>query len=176
MNVLELILNNTAIRRFKKQKIKRQDITCILEGARLCQSGKNLQPWYFIVIQDSKTLGHLASLMKGDVDEEIVRHAPLAIAAVSDPSSEFHLFDTARAVQNMTLVAKSLGICSCVMSGPEPPNRESYRMKAKEFLRIPTYLNLIDLLVFGYSETNRRISEKKRKKLTEIFFEERFQN
>jgi hypothetical protein len=58
-------------------------------------------------------LDALVNLMKGDVDESITRKAPLAIALVSDPRSEFHIVDTSKAAQNMTLQALELRVVLC---------------------------------------------------------------
>ena len=63
--------------------------------------------------------------------------APLAIALLSDTASEFDKVDIGRASQNMTLVACG-GIGSCLMSGPGPPEGESFRRKAHDFLKIPS--------------------------------------
>ena len=174
MWVFDAVCTNIAVRDFKDEKIKEEHLLRILEAGQLCQSGKNLQPWYFIVIRNKAMLGELADLMKGDVDEGIVRKAPTAIAIISDPSSEFHIVDAARAAQNMTLVAWELGIGSCWISGPEPPDRQPCRNMVKQLLHVPESLNLIDLIVLGYMKRPLIIKQKRRKNLEEIAFEEAF--
>lgn len=176
MNVHEAVSTNIAVRDFKDEPVSEEHLLKILDAGRLCQSGKNLQPWYFIVIRQRQLLDALADLMKGDIDEERTRKAPVAIAIVSDPLSEFHVVDAARAAQNMTLVAWELGVGSAFISGPEPPEREPYRMKAKKILQIPENLNFIDLIIFGYPKHWRIIKKKNRKQLQDIVFEEKFGN
>ncbi|MGH8526735.1 MAG: nitroreductase family protein, partial [Gammaproteobacteria bacterium] len=75
MNVYDAVLTNIAVREFTDELLKDEHLTRILDAARLCQSGKNLQPWYFIVIRERSTLDALAELMKGDVDEEIMKRS-----------------------------------------------------------------------------------------------------
>lgn len=174
MNVYEAVLTNIAVREFTDEFLKDEHLIRILDAARLCQSGKNLQPWYFIVIRDRRTLDALAELMEGDVDEAIMKRSHTAIAVVSDPKSEFDVVDAGRAAQNMTLVAWELGVGSVFISGPEPPERIPYRKKAKHLLGIPDHLNLVDLIVFGYPRRPRMVKRKKRKELRDIVFEERF--
>jgi nitroreductase len=174
MNVYDAVRTNIAVREFTEQPLAEEHLTQILDAARLCQSGKNLQPWYFIVIRDRRTLDALAELMKGDVDEAIMKRSHTAIAVISDPKSEFDVVDGGRAAQNMTLVAWELRIGSVFISGPEPPERVPYRKKAKQLLGVPEHLNLVDLIVFGYPKRWRMVKQKRRKALKDIVFEGRF--
>lgn len=174
MNVYDAVLTNIAVREFTNESLKDEHLIRILDAARLCQSGKNLQPWFFIMIRDRNTLDALAELMKGDVDEEIMRRSHTAIVIISDPQSEFDVVDAGRAAQNMTLVAWELCIGSVFISGPEPPERVPYRKRAKQLLGIPDHLNLVDLIVFGYPRRRRMVTRKNRKELNEIVFEGRF--
>jgi nitroreductase len=174
MNVTDAVLTNIAVREFTDEPVSDDHLIRILDAARLCQSGKNLQPWYFIVIRDRSTLDALAGLMTGDVDEAIMKRSHTAIAVISDPKSEFDVVDAGRAAQNMTLVAWELRIGSVFISGPEPPDRIPYRRKAKQLLGVPEHLNLVDLIVFGYPKRWRMVKRKKRKDLKEIVFEGRF--
>ncbi len=174
MNVYDAVLTNIAVREFTDEPLKDEHLIRILDAARLCQSGKNLQPWYFVVIRERSTLDALAELMQGDVDEAIMKRSHTAMAVVSDPKSEFDVVDAGRAAQNMTLVAWELGIGSVFISGPEPPERVPYRKRAKQLLGIPEHLNLVDLIVFGYPRRWRLVTRKRRKELKDIVFEGRF--
>jgi nitroreductase len=174
MNVYDAVLTNIAVREYTDEPLKDEHLVRILDAARLCQSGKNLQPWYFVVVRERSTLDALAALMTGDVDEAIMKRSHTAIAIISDPKSEFDVVDAGRAAQNMTLVAWELGIGSVFISGPEPPERVPYRKRAKQLLGIPEHLNLVDLVVFGYPRRWRLITRKRRKELKDIVFEGRF--
>lgn len=174
MSVFEAVKGNLAVRRFDDRQISANDILRILEAGRLCQSGKNLQPWHFIVIRDKTILNALGEMMKGDLDEPIIKRAPLAVALLSDSASEFDKVDVGRVAQNMTLVAWELGIGSCFMSGPEPPERESFRREAHDFLKIPSNLYLVDFLIFGYLKRRRQAKRKNRKDLSEITSQDTF--
>jgi nitroreductase len=174
MDVYDAVLTNIAVREFTHEPLKDEHLIRILDAARVCQSGKNLQPWYFIIIRDKSTLDALAELMKGDIDEEIMKRSHTAVAIISDPQSEFDVVDAGRAAQNMTLVAWELGIGSVFISGPEPPERVPYRKRAKQLLGIPDHLNLVDLMVFGYPKHMRMVTRKNRKELKDIVFDERF--
>lgn len=176
LRIFEAVKSNLAVRSFDDRQVSASHILRILEAGRLCQSGKNLQPWHFIVIRDKVILNALGEMMKGDLDEPIMRRAPLAIALLSDTASEFDKVDIGRAAQNMTLVAWELGIGSCFMSGPEPPERESFRRKARDFLNIPSNFYLVNFLVFGYLKRRRQAKQKNRKDLREITSQDMFGN
>jgi nitroreductase len=175
MDVYKAASTNIAVREFKPTVISGNELSIILEAARLTQSAKNLQPWYFIVIKDRVLLDSLAELMEGDMDEELTKKSPLVVVIIGDPKSEMWLFDLGRVVQTMTLVAWDLGIGSCVISGPEPPMREDYRIKAGKILGVPGNLHMQELIAFGYpvKEISGR-SKKLRKKMADILFEEKF--
>lgn len=174
--VFKAVASNVAVREFKPDVVRDPELSIILESARLTQSAKNIQPWYFIVVKDRKALDSLAELMKDDIDEDLTRRSPMVIAVIGDPKSEFWLFDLGRVVQSMTLVAWELGIGSCVISGPEPPGREGYRTKAGEILGVPENLRMQELVVFGYPKKGKLPERPKkiRKQMSEIVFEERF--
>jgi nitroreductase len=174
MNVFDAASTNIAVRDFQPKSISDTELKTILESARLTQSAKNLQPWYFVVIKNQKALDDLAELMKGDIDEELLKKSPMAVAIVGDTRSEFWLFDLGRVAQTMTLVAWEMGIGSCVISGPEPPDRENYRTAAGEIIGVRSGTRLQELIVFGYPKGNMKVKQKNRKKFEEIVFSEKF--
>ena len=54
MNTLEAIANRRSIRRYKSDPVPREVIEQILKSACQSPSGKNRQPWRFVVLQGSK--------------------------------------------------------------------------------------------------------------------------
>jgi len=174
MNVFEAASTNVAVRDFEPRIISDNELETILEAARLTQSAKNLQPWYFIIIKNRKTLDSLAELMKGDIDEDLTKKSPMVVAIVGDPRSEFWLFDLGRVVQTMTLVAWELRIGTCVISGPEPPDREEYRTRAGKILGVPENVRMQELVAFGYPKTTPEHPKKVRKEMSQILFQEKF--
>lgn len=174
MNVFDAASTNIAIRDFQPELITDAELGTILEAARLTQSAKNLQPWYFVIIKNRNTLDELAGLMKGDMDEDLLVKSPMAVAIVGDTKSEFWLFDLGRVAQTMTLVAWDMGIGSCIISGPEPPDRENYRTAAGQVIGIPEGTRLQELIVFGHPKGNTKVRRKNRKSSEEIVFAEKF--
>ncbi|WP_407309694.1 nitroreductase family protein [Desulfosporosinus sp. SB140] len=54
MDTFEAISQRRSIRKYKSEKVSREQIERILEAAVLAPSGKNRQPWRFIVIEGKK--------------------------------------------------------------------------------------------------------------------------
>ena len=54
MDVLQAIQSRRSIRRFKADSLPRESIEAILDAGRLAPSGKNNQPWRFVVVQNDE--------------------------------------------------------------------------------------------------------------------------
>ncbi|MHA1711882.1 MAG: nitroreductase family protein, partial [Candidatus Freyarchaeota archaeon] len=79
--VLEAIRNRRSCREFQDKEVDDDLIRTILEAGRWAPSGKNLQPWKFIVIKSENIKNDLAELTKYG---KIIKNAPLIIAVFLD--------------------------------------------------------------------------------------------
>ncbi len=52
MKILEVIKKRRSVRKYKKDPIPEEALLRVLEAARLAPSGKNFQPWKFIIVKD----------------------------------------------------------------------------------------------------------------------------
>jgi len=59
MGFMELIKTRVSIRKYKSDPIPDNILTQILDAGRLAPSGKNIQPYYFIVVKDPETKKNL---------------------------------------------------------------------------------------------------------------------
>jgi len=134
MNTLEAISQRRSIRRFKDMPISDDLIVKILNSAIQAPSGKNRQPWRFIVIKDDKR-SEMIRIMReaiakvkeqgGDIGSSewtanSMEKAPVTIFifnpyAENTPgeghtSSVVDVQSTGAAIQNMLLAAQELGI------------------------------------------------------------------
>ena len=62
MELMTAIEARRSIRRFKSDPLPREAILSILEAARLAPSGKNMQPWRFVVVQ-GEARGEMADIL-----------------------------------------------------------------------------------------------------------------
>ncbi|HLI46888.1 MAG TPA: nitroreductase family protein, partial [Geobacterales bacterium] len=140
-----------------------QVITEILEAARYTGSGKNLQHWRFVVIQDRKNIEKLA---EDSITGKWAINGTLAILVLTDPSYDFHLLDAGRVVQNMQLVAWSHGIASGLFT------RFDIEKLRRDF-NIPEHLYPSAAVIFGYPP-RKIIGKKARRPLRLLVFSEKF--
>ncbi len=54
MQTMDVIRDRRSIRRFKETPVPEEEIRAILHAATLAPSGKNRQPWRFVVVQDEQ--------------------------------------------------------------------------------------------------------------------------
>lgn len=164
MDVETAIKTRRAIRMFDDTPVPEEVVTRILEAGRLAPSSKNSQPVRMIVIRDRNKLKRLSKMTySGDY----LASAPLAIAIITE-DAKLPNVDAARAVQNMVIVAWSLGI-GCVWI-------TNFWEKGKEVLGVPMTgkFRLITVIPFGYPHPSVQRPHRKRIRLQleEVAFNE----
>ena len=65
MDVRKAIENRRSIRKFRPDPLPRESIEAILDAGRLAPSGKNRQPWRFVVVQGEEREPMFARLQAG---------------------------------------------------------------------------------------------------------------
>ena len=145
MDIKEIIATRRSVRRYKPDKISREDLQEIVEAALMAPSSVNYQPWYFVVLQDEAALAEATDIMKiaterlrPDLEERFSEHPEVVAATTRFISSlgsapacvlAFQYKDTyppqqfvpvtesvAAAIENLILMAWSKGIGSCWMT------------------------------------------------------------
>ena len=81
LDVLEAIQKRRSIREFKTTTLTMEQINNLLEAARLAPSGCNVQPWRFIIVQDTQLK---MKLYEASFDQKFIRNAPIVIVCCSD--------------------------------------------------------------------------------------------
>ena len=146
MECLKAILTRRSIRHYQNKEVEKKKIEKILEAAHWAPSGKNNQPWRFVVITDRQIREKLAELT---VSGRIIREAPVSIAVFLDTEVSYHREKDIQAIgaciQNMLLAAHCQGLGS-VWLGEILKNAE----KVKEILDIPKHLDFMALVAIGY--------------------------
>ena len=166
MEVYQAIKSRRTVREYKADPIPQELVRKILQAGRWAPSSSNTQKWHFIVVQDRDTL---AALGKIATHGPFIGQAPLAIAVVMDDAPRPQL-DAGRALQQMELMAWSLGVGMCFVGVREADQQQA----VKKLLGIPEALELITLLPFGYRAEGPRGPGTPRKPMEDIVHWERF--
>lgn len=114
--VLQNILTRRSVRKFKEEQIKDDELELILKAAAYAPSGMNKQSWQFTVIQNKEKIELLAKVVRKalEKDEGYNFYKPVTLIMVSnDRENTNGLADCSCALENIFLMAHSLGIGSC---------------------------------------------------------------
>ena len=137
MNTMEAIARRRSIRRFERSPISREQVESLLLAATQAPSGKNAQPWRFVVLSGTAKEALVANLRVavrgvrdagGDVGSSpwtarIMREAPVLIVVFAPPvppefedwkelASRVDLQSAGAAIQNLCLAATECGLGS----------------------------------------------------------------
>ena len=166
MEVFECIRRRRTIREYKKDPIPEDVLEKILQAGRWSPSSSNSQPSHFVVIQDSDTLSELGRIA---TQGPFISDAALAIVIVMENAPRPQL-DAGRAIQQMELVAWSEGLGTCFVG----VRIEEQQIAVKELLGIPSDLELITIMPYGYRPTSINRVGTPRKDLSEMVHREKF--
>jgi len=112
--VLKAIRERRSIRTFKTDPVEPEKIEAILEAGRWAPSGKNTQPWRFVVLESQEKRDQLGRLV---TQMDMIRTAPVTIAVLLDTHAGYDRTKDSQAIgacaQNMLLAAHSLGLGAC---------------------------------------------------------------
>lgn len=169
--IFEVIKGRRSVRSYRDQDVPKEKIERILEAGQWAPTPSNVQSRRFIVVQEIKQLAALKALSPG-----FPREAPVAITVCSDQrdmqDSEgawrpiLAAEEAAVAVENMLLMAYSLGLGSCpVVSFSEAGIRE--------LLELPDHISPIFLISLGFPA--EQPTPPPRKALSQIAFWDRYQ-
>jgi len=166
MEVFECIRRRRTIREYKSDPIPEDVLEKILQAGRWSPSSSNSQPWHFVVVQDPSTLSELGRIA---TQGSFISDAPLAIVIVMENAPRPQL-DAGRAIQQMELVAWSEGLGTCFVG----VRIEEQQIAVNELLNIPSDLELITIMPYGYRPTSINRTGTPRKDLADMVHREKF--
>jgi nitroreductase len=155
------IFERVSKRKFLNRNVPNEVLEQILLAGTRAPSSGNMQPWEFIIIEDSLLKQDIVKstfsgyFSKGKNYQYWIADASVIIVACANvkrtvarygPSGrEWAIIDTAAAVQNMLLTATALGLSGCWVGGFN-------ETAIKQRLTIPDYVRIIGLVPIGYSD------------------------
>jgi nitroreductase len=149
MSVLDIIRKRRSVRVYKNDPIPEESLLRIFEAARLAPSGKNLQPWRFIVVQDH---GLKKKLAKASNAQDFIADAPLILVACGFPEECYRSLgrymkswpvDVTIALEHLILQAQEEGLGTCWIGSFEED-------EVKSLLAVPEHVKVLALTPLGY--------------------------
>ena len=181
MDIQQVIKQRRSIRKYKPDMPSDDLVQQVLEAARNAPSWANTQCWQFIIVTETGTKQQLAeTLPEKNPARKSISQAPIVIAAcartgvsgyfkgnaVTD-KGDWLMFDTALALQNLSLCACSLGL-GTVHTGFFDAE------KVRTILNIPSEIAIIELLPLGFPDEDGITTP--RKPLADFVFYEQHGN
>ncbi|MCU0342493.1 MAG: nitroreductase family protein [Ignavibacterium sp.] len=163
MDLQYALINRRSIRKYKDQKISKDDLNSVLKAAMYAPSAMNLQAWHFIVIDDKQVLiDTIGSIHYA----EMLKQAPAAILVCGDSAIEKNeswiLQNCSAAIQNILLSAHGLGIGSCWIA---IHGMDDVYKNIKNQFDLPENIIPVSLISLGYPEekvtSEERFKEEK---------------
>ncbi len=112
--VLRAIRERRSVRAFRPDPVEREKVEAVLEAGRWAPSGKNTQPWRFVVVESAAKRQELARLVP---QRNMIGSAPVTIAVLLDRRAGYDELKDAQGIgacaQNLLLAAHALGLGAC---------------------------------------------------------------
>ncbi|MGC8793240.1 MAG: nitroreductase family protein [Bryobacteraceae bacterium] len=165
MDAIQALKTRRSVRYFRPGAVSDDVLRDLVDCARLAPSGRNEQPWEFVVVRDRAKLRELAALT--DFGRFIADAA--ACIVVLCKASKYFLEDGSAATQNILLAAHAHGLGACWVAGDKKP----YAPQVLAAIGAPRDYKLISLVPVGWPAENLPERAQKRP-LSEVLHWERF--
>lgn len=163
MDTIEALKTRRCVRAYTGQPVAREVLADLVDCGRLAASGRNVQPWEFVVVTDPEMLSAIGEAT--DFGRFIAQAA--ACILVLCQTTKYYLEDGANASQNILVAAHAHGLGGCWVAGDKKPYAETIRRA----IGAPEGFRLISLLAIGHPAEN---PVKEKRPLTEVLHWEKF--
>ena len=160
MSVLKVIRERRSVRRYRADPIPEDVLHRVLEAARFSPSGKNLQPWKFVLVQDESLK---RSLVDACLGQKFIAEAPVVVVACGFPDRCYSRMgnymkswavDVAIALEHIVLQAHEEGLGTCWIGAFEEKD-------VKSLLNVPEGVKVVALTPLGYPDESPKAKGRK---------------
>ena len=171
MDVYEAMRTRTSVRGYRSDPVAEDTLNRVLDAARIAPSGKNGQPWMFIVIRDKEIREKLVVACKG---QAFIAEAPVVIAACGREELAYKKMggywnslpvDIGISFEHLMLAASAEGLGTCWIGA-------FIEEEVRAILGVPSDVRIVALTPLGYPKGDR--VTRPRKPLEEIVMYERW--
>jgi nitroreductase len=165
MDIHQVIKERKSIRKYRPDPVPAEKLAAVLDAMRLAPSGKNAQPWRFIVVRDAGLKEKLVEACNG---QRFVGEAPVVVVGCGWEQKAYSKMggywnslsvDVAIALDHLALTAVAEGLGTCWIGSFKEDT-------VREILGIPQEVKVIALMALGYPAVEPEA--KPRKSLEEV--------
>lgn len=161
--MIELLNKRYSSRKYSTEKVSKESLDYILNCMLLSPSGKNKNPWEFILINDVEVIKQLALAKTGGA-QFLTETQHVIVALGLEEISDTWIEDTSITLTIGHLAAAHLNLGSCWI---QSRNRHNNEMSSEDFIKnllnIPDNIRVIGMLSIGHP-----LDEKKNKKTLQV--------
>jgi nitroreductase len=162
--VLQNILTRRSVREFKDEQIKDEELDLILKAGIYAPSGMNKQSWQFTVVQNKEKIELLAKVVREALGRDAgynFYEPPTLIMLSNDKDNTNGLADCSCALENIFLMASSLGIGSCWINQLKTICDENEVREVLRSFDIPENHIVWGIASIGYPNSESKTHERK---------------
>lgn len=152
-NFLELLKKRRSCRRFTSQTVDENSVCELMKAALMSPSGKRINPWEFIMVEDKEMLRQL-SMCKAQ-GAALLEGAALAVVVIGDTNkTDVWVEDCSIATILIQLAAEELGLGSCWVQMRKRFDADgvSADENVKHLLAIPENYAVLSVVAIGHKE------------------------
>lgn len=186
MDLMEAIKGRRAVRKYKPDPIPQEILDKVMDAAHWAPSWSNTQCWRWVLVRDKQKKEQLSEALRTSrptgknrayealktADVAIVVCAQKGLAGhynrgekIGQPSTEkgecWYMFDTALAMQNLTLAAHAFGLATVHIGMYDPD-------KVAQIVGLPSDVAVVELMPLGWPDHSPEPTP--RKDLSELVF------
>lgn len=144
-DALENIFARKSVRKYLPKSVEREKAELLLKAGMAAPTGKNTQPWEFVVVTDRAVLDSMAAALPY---AKMLKDAPMAIVVCGDVTkSSYWYIDCSAAAENILLAAEALGL-GAVWTATYP--YEDRMEAAKKYTGLPDHIASLCVIPVGY--------------------------
>jgi nitroreductase len=148
---MKLLERRRSIRKFTDQAVEPEKIQILIEAALRSPSGRGINPWEFIIVEDRQVLSGLAEAKQAGA--AFLKGAPLGIVVCANPEkSDTFVEDASIASIIIQLAAESLDLGSCWIQMRNRYHRDGRPAQEHiaQLLSIPENCIVQSVIAIGY--------------------------
>lgn len=150
-NAIDVILARKSVREYKDLKISRDTLEILIKSGMSAPTARNLQPWYFIVLENKEDLENLGERLP---NAAMLKNAAAAIIvcgnlkkAYLEIDSAYWVQDCCAATENILLAAEAMELGAVWTAVYPYPDRQKTVI---EYLKLPQNYKPLNIIPIGY--------------------------
>ncbi len=157
-DLLDIIKTRRSVRNWTDEEVSIDEFKLMIDAARWAPSSCNRQPWHFFITKDEDKI-HLLYKARG---QKTIKDAPYCILVLmnkeayqydrSDMVDYYMHLDAAAAIQNLLLMAHSLGLGACWINLAANNVSEKGKDKVRDSFGIPKSYEMVTIIPVGKTE------------------------